>query len=168
MRNFNRQGFGGRGPNRPSMHKAVCSKCGNECELPFKPSGDKPVFCSKCFQNNKSSDSGRPQRRDSRRPSFGDKRMYEAVCDKCGNKCSVPFQPSGGKPVYCSKCFQGKDDRGSRSTEQYKEQFESLNAKLDKILVLLTPIEDSKPKEEVKKTEKKKRVTKKTTPTKKK
>jgi len=32
-----------------AMHKAVCSECGQACEIPFKPSGDRPVFCSECF-----------------------------------------------------------------------------------------------------------------------
>lgn len=31
------------------MHKAVCSDCGKTCDVPFKPSGDKPVFCNECF-----------------------------------------------------------------------------------------------------------------------
>lgn len=32
-----------------TMHKAVCSECGNACEVPFRPSSDKPVFCNDCF-----------------------------------------------------------------------------------------------------------------------
>jgi CxxC-x17-CxxC domain-containing protein len=36
------------------MHKAVCSECGKECEIPFKPMNDKPIYCSDCFgKNNK-------------------------------------------------------------------------------------------------------------------
>ncbi len=35
---------------RREMHKAVCSECGKDCEVPFKPSGDKPIFCSNCFE----------------------------------------------------------------------------------------------------------------------
>jgi CxxC-x17-CxxC domain-containing protein len=31
------------------MHKATCADCGKSCEVPFRPSGDKPVFCSECF-----------------------------------------------------------------------------------------------------------------------
>jgi len=31
------------------MHRATCAECGKPCEVPFKPSGDKPVFCSNCF-----------------------------------------------------------------------------------------------------------------------
>ncbi|MFT7507672.1 MAG: CxxC-x17-CxxC domain-containing protein [Acidimicrobiales bacterium] len=29
--------------------KATCSECHKSCEVPFKPSGDKPVYCSDCF-----------------------------------------------------------------------------------------------------------------------
>jgi CxxC-x17-CxxC domain-containing protein len=32
------------------MHDVVCDKCGKECQVPFKPSGDKPVLCSDCFK----------------------------------------------------------------------------------------------------------------------
>ncbi len=35
------------------MHKATCAECGNECEVPFKPSGDKPVYCKECFQKHR-------------------------------------------------------------------------------------------------------------------
>jgi len=31
------------------MHKAVCSECGKDCEVPFKPTEGKPVFCRECF-----------------------------------------------------------------------------------------------------------------------
>lgn len=31
------------------MHKAVCSECGKECEVPFKPVEGKPVFCRECY-----------------------------------------------------------------------------------------------------------------------
>ena len=31
------------------MHKAVCSDCKKECEVPFKPTEGKPVFCRDCF-----------------------------------------------------------------------------------------------------------------------
>ncbi len=37
------------------MYKADCSKCGNACEVPFRPSGNKPVFCSNCFVKDDSS-----------------------------------------------------------------------------------------------------------------
>ena len=35
------------------MHKAVCSECGKECEVPFKPTEGRPVFCKECFAKKK-------------------------------------------------------------------------------------------------------------------
>lgn len=49
-------GFGGgRGGNsRPQreMHAATCAACGVETQVPFRPSGDRPVYCSDCFSQN--------------------------------------------------------------------------------------------------------------------
>ena len=33
------------------MHKAICAKCKKECEVPFKPTEGRDVFCKDCFQN---------------------------------------------------------------------------------------------------------------------
>src|SRR3989339_160271 len=55
-----RGGFrGGERSERPVMHDAVCSECGQDCQVPFRPTGDKPVFCSDCFgRSEKSSPAG--------------------------------------------------------------------------------------------------------------
>ena len=42
---------------------------------------------------------------------YGERRpreMFEAVCANCGKTASVPFRPSGAKPVYCSDCFESR------------------------------------------------------------
>jgi len=63
-----RPSFGGRGGDRggrPSfpkkswggdrdsfnkeMHDAVCGECGKSCEVPFRPTAGKPVYCKECF-----------------------------------------------------------------------------------------------------------------------
>jgi CxxC-x17-CxxC domain-containing protein len=31
--------------------KVTCSACGEKCEVPFKPTSSKPVFCNACFAN---------------------------------------------------------------------------------------------------------------------
>jgi len=42
-------GGGGRsGPRQ--MYSATCSSCGQEAQVPFQPTNDKPVYCSDCFQ----------------------------------------------------------------------------------------------------------------------
>jgi CxxC-x17-CxxC domain-containing protein len=32
---------------------AVCSSCGNQAQVPFRPRMDKPVYCSDCFRQVK-------------------------------------------------------------------------------------------------------------------
>jgi CxxC-x17-CxxC domain-containing protein len=52
--NFRDQkGQGRRFDKEVSMHKTVCSECHKDCEVPFRPSGDKPVYCSNCFSHKR-------------------------------------------------------------------------------------------------------------------
>jgi CxxC-x17-CxxC domain-containing protein len=32
------------------MYPAICANCGKETMVPFKPNGDKPVYCRECYQ----------------------------------------------------------------------------------------------------------------------
>ena len=41
---------GGYGGAR-EMFTATCSQCGQEARVPFQPRGDKPVYCSECFES---------------------------------------------------------------------------------------------------------------------
>ena len=55
-----RGGFGGgrdRGP--VTMHQAICDQCGKPCEVPFKPTSGKPVYCNACFGAKKESGDNR-------------------------------------------------------------------------------------------------------------
>ncbi|MCH7896906.1 MAG: zinc-ribbon domain containing protein [candidate division NC10 bacterium] len=31
------------------MHSVVCAECGKDAPVPFKPRGDRPVYCSDCY-----------------------------------------------------------------------------------------------------------------------
>lgn len=49
-RDSGRPSFG----DRPSfgekrMFPAVCDTCGKNCEVPFRPTGEKPIYCRDCF-----------------------------------------------------------------------------------------------------------------------
>ena len=133
---------------RPRMHQAICSECGKKCEVPFKPNGSKPIFCSDCFGKKESSSNNRFERRDSGRSDSRDKKMFDAVCSECGQACEVPFRPTGDKPVFCNNCFGKRKNSGSSKknivsttaigSDKYKKQFEMLNGKLDEILKMLT------------------------------
>ena len=143
------QRFGGRDSSRSSMHQAICSDCGKVCEVPFRPTGDRPVFCSVCFEKH-GKDSDRSGGKNYGRSDFADKKMFKAICDKCGRECEVPFRPTSGKPVYCNQCFDKGGSTGSKSPDQFKQQFEVLNSKLDRILKALTPVAFLETSKEVK------------------
>ena len=64
-RDSERRNFGGRdsrrdrGPKRfgknrrdLEMTKVTCDECGKDCEVPFKPTSDKPIYCSDCFEKH--------------------------------------------------------------------------------------------------------------------
>ncbi len=59
---FNREGPRGRFDRRDTRrssrmekHKVICDKCGKECEVPFKPTSSKPIYCSDCFKKEDNS-----------------------------------------------------------------------------------------------------------------
>jgi len=100
-----------------------------------------------------SRDSGRSLNRDSKpfeRDSFGGSKtgtpyvrtskgpmeLFDAVCDKCGADCELPFKPRGGKPVYCRDCFRSQNEGTEKAppAESTVEQFITINRKLDKIM----------------------------------
>jgi CxxC-x17-CxxC domain-containing protein len=41
---------GGYSSGPREMHDAVCARCGNETQVPFRPTGARPVYCSDCFR----------------------------------------------------------------------------------------------------------------------
>lgn len=44
-------GFSGGGDRGPrEMHDAVCARCGKDTQVPFRPTGARPVYCSDCFR----------------------------------------------------------------------------------------------------------------------
>jgi len=130
------------------MHRTTCSNCGKECEVPFKPTGAKPVFCSDCFEKN-----GGEQRRSNdrdysqRRPNFDSNRNFE-------------------RPQYNDRPRYEDRPQSSERPQQNNDQFASLNAKLDRIITLLTPkpehnnapLETASPEDSTQKTEKKPRA----------
>jgi CxxC-x17-CxxC domain-containing protein len=99
---------GDRGP--VTMHKAVCDECHKSCEVPFRPSGDKPVYCNDCFSSKKGDDRGP-------RKDFGGDR---------GPRRDFNDRPA---PAPFNKPAPANDDM--------KNQFREINAKLDRLAVAI-------------------------------
>lgn len=55
-----------RRPREREFFTVKCAECGNECDVPFKPTEGKPVYCRDCFQKYKPEGG----RRDNRRSLF--------------------------------------------------------------------------------------------------
>ena len=41
------------GPREKTYTRVICADCKKECEIPFKPSDDRPVYCKECFPKHK-------------------------------------------------------------------------------------------------------------------
>jgi len=110
-RSSSRPRFDSRNSGQNTMHTAICGDCGKECQVPFMPSQDRPVYCSDCFEKRgngkKGAEGGRSYKdsRDSRRPNFSNNRN-----------------------------FSGSD---SRPQNNNKEILESIELKLNKILRII-------------------------------
>jgi len=84
----------------------TCRDCG--VEFVFSAS-EQEFFASKGFTN----EPGRcPECRAAKKAQSGgggynrqEREMFPAICATCGKETTVPFRPSGEKPVYCRECF---------------------------------------------------------------
>ncbi|CVK18891.1 MULTISPECIES: zinc-ribbon domain containing protein [Sporomusa] len=46
-------GSGSAGRPQREMYDAICAECGAKTQVPFRPSGDRPVYCRDCFYKRK-------------------------------------------------------------------------------------------------------------------
>lgn len=53
------RGGGGRPSGDREMFDAVCAACGQDTKVPFRPSGNRDVFCSDCFRSQRGGGGGR-------------------------------------------------------------------------------------------------------------
>ena len=118
-------GFGGGrndGGDRPDMHRATCSDCGKSCEVPFRPTGDKPVFCSDCFETKR--DGGN---------------------DRGGDRGGRNFEKRDSQPRFGDR--RPSSNGGGNSGENYKAELRQINETLGKILKALTSATQGEDKE---------------------
>ena len=93
----------------------TCSDCGNsftfsaEEQEQFQQRGytNEPKRCPECRQARKAQRYGNSGNSYGNSSSYTPSReMFPATCAECGKETSVPFEPSQGRPVYCSDCFR--------------------------------------------------------------
>jgi CxxC-x17-CxxC domain-containing protein len=126
-----RSSFGGsRDGGRPEMFDAVCDNCGKDCKVPFRPSGEKPIYCSDCFErvDPKRDDRGGRDSRDDRAPRR----------DSFSNTTFTPNRE------------ERPSSNNNAEIAQLKDQLSSISAKLDKLVRILTPVVSEVPAAEAK------------------
>ena len=80
----------------------VCRDCGQEFIFSV---GEQEFYRSRGLERDPSRC---PECRAARRRGRGygsPREMYPAICAACGKETEVPFEPRGGRPVYCQECF---------------------------------------------------------------
>lgn len=124
-RGGDRGGFGGRpkfggrpGGNRDfgprEMFSATCAECGKPCEVPFRPNGEKPVYCNVCFGKNKPNQSGVGQ-----------------------NFSRNDFKPTPQAPG--GQSFGGTVKIDGAQMGEIRDQLQNLNAKIEKLIAAINP-----------------------------
>ena len=148
--NRSSSGSRNRSGGRPRQEfEAVCSSCLKKTTLPFKPMGNKPVYCRECFQDHKPSSNrtkqgdNRPNNRTGGRQDYrsrdGQRSRYDnrtrdrsggrprqdfpAICSVCKKETTLPFKPTGVKPVFCRECYT-KQKAGKNLTPKPEEDVE--------------------------------------------
>ena len=103
-----------------AMHKATCSECGRACEVPFRPSNGKPVFCKDCFAGKREQESRGP------RPEFGDR---------------------GPKRDFNDKFAPRSEFKSAPVNDEVKKQLTDIGYKLERLLASMDRLVDSVKKE---------------------
>jgi len=88
-----------------------CKDCGREFEF---TASEQEFYAEKGFTNEPGRcPECRAARKEQTRNNGGGggysrqpREMFPAICATCGKETTVPFQPSGEKPVYCRDCYQ--------------------------------------------------------------
>ncbi len=74
-----------------TLYEAICADCHKVCEVPFRPSEDRPVYCKECFAKRKSGGSGKPF------PVLTPVALAPKPVSKLGNQLPVPPAPDTAK-----------------------------------------------------------------------
>lgn len=86
----------------------TCADCGREFTFTaedqefYSAKGySAPKRCPECRAARKAQSRGGHSR-----GGYGQRQQFEVTCSNCGCQTTVPFEPKGDRPVYCSDCYK--------------------------------------------------------------
>ncbi len=74
---------------------------------------NEPSRCPECRATRKANNANSPGSFSGGGYERREREMFPAVCAQCGKATTVPFRPSGGRPVYCSDCYSAQRPSGA-------------------------------------------------------
>jgi CxxC-x17-CxxC domain-containing protein len=88
----------------------ICKDCGAPFDFTVR---DQMFYAEKGFENEpqrcRDCRTARKSQRGGASGAGGTREMFDAVCAQCGESTTVPFRPSGDRPVYCRTCFTAQN-----------------------------------------------------------
>ena len=97
---------------------AICSNCGKKCQVPFRPDGEKPVYCKDCFDMP-------------RKAMTGTKKFSANASAGFSNSAHFRSESSGSAAPTASSA-------GGKSIADLTRQIAAMNTKIDTMLKILT------------------------------
>ncbi len=94
----------------------VCSKCGNEDEIPIDPGEKSAVYCRECYREAVREKQRRE--RESPRKKHGTRVSLNIECAECGEETELDYVPKGVSldEILCEQCFE-QEAEGTRWEE---------------------------------------------------
>ncbi len=102
-----------REPREIENYTIVCSHCGKEDTVPFKPYEGSVVLCRECMNNPNVA-------------RVGGKIYHTIICSVCGKENKVPFKPDPGSRVLCRECHAAEREEKQRSREYFAKHHPSV------------------------------------------
>ncbi len=91
----------------------VCSHCGKQDQVPFRPYEGSVVLCRECMENPNVE-------------RVGGKIYHTIICSICGKENRVPFKPDPGSRVLCRECHAAEREEKQRSREYFAKHHPSV------------------------------------------
>ena len=163
-RGGNRGGFGGgnrggfqkrggfeRGGDMPT-YKAVCAECGKSCDVPFRPTSGKPVYCNDCFGVKREQEDRAP------RKEFGNRAFAKPEYART-ERNDRPRDTFAGRSEFAKPAVSVNTDKLEKQMTDISFKLDALTRAIEKLSTVQAPVAKSAPvvapKVEVKKEAKK-------------
>ncbi|NOZ12473.1 MAG: hypothetical protein GXO69_02350 [Acidobacteria bacterium] len=88
------------GQEPPTLYTIICSMCGKEDRVPFKPTRGTAVLCHECFEVKKRR---KHRNREIMRKVAG---RFKVICEHCGKEVELTYRRATEPVKLCDECYE--------------------------------------------------------------